>query len=361
MFITLTMFDKTNASLGWAQLELSYGSGLKPGVWTLQEQEPAKNGWSRVASSPGKSGKCEVKDNNVVWLWDTDPMSKAQRNIAILHSAPKHEGDYAKTDGFGRIFAPSDSSLKDCRIKWKTPGLSPLRQRVLQILANKIPAYPGFVALGRPNHIDVQKTPYKGKVTNCGVLPGWVAGQLGYYYPGQKRVSVAGEQPVPKDAMQAAPKKNKNDPTEKTVYEAFTGPLAASWGFGATPEMVSYPKRVEQSRGLHANTIWIQYSGDGADKSRRPKPGDIYVLCSSPSGGSFQHVGIIIDSVGSEWRTADLGQCGCNAQAYKRRMFDEAAGTLILDPPETNIPDGGTRWLHGWVDIDQLFSDWDGN
>jgi hypothetical protein len=67
---------------------------------------------------------------------------------------------------------------------------------------------------------------------------------------------------------------------------------------------------------------------------------------------------VIIDAVGSEWRTADCGQFAVNAAAYKKRLFDEKTGTLVLDPPETNIPDAGTRWLQGWVNIEKLFSGW---
>ena len=95
----------------------------------------------------------------------------------------------------------------------------------------------------------------------------------------------------------------------------------------------------------------------------RPKPGDIYTLVGNVPYDAcgvkktmfgFSHVGFIIDSVNDVWKTADCGQCGKNAAAYKQRIFNQAAGTLILDPPESDnsVPAAGRAgWTGGSISM----------
>src|SRR5262249_3156168 len=120
------------------------------------------------------------------------------------------------------------------------------------------------------------------------------------------------------------------------------------------------------------SSSWMPRRGIETDMKKvdaRPRPGDIYTLVGNvpyyengvkKAMFGFAHVGFIIDSVGNTWKTADTGQCRKNAAAYKLRVFNGDDGTLILNPPESDsdVPDGGTRWLDGWVDIDQLFNAW---
>jgi hypothetical protein len=76
----------------------------------------------------------------------------------------------------------------------------------------------------------------------------------------------------------------------------------------------------------------------------RPKPGDAYLL-GTPQG-AILHTGIIIDSTGDTWKTADAGQGPKDAQAaaYLDRPWDESAKTL-------GGP-AGPRTLIGWLDVD---------
>jgi hypothetical protein len=359
MFMEISVFDSRKVKLGRVQLELQFGQPGGRGRWLLQEVLEG-DGWSRVSSSD--QGPFDVmKDNGVIWLWDQGPGKP--RNTVIIYDAPQHDADYTKTQGQARIYDPGDPALKDGWIRWTTPGLSPLRQRVLQIIGNVFPGYPGRLPI--PNAID-RSTSYPKGVTNCGILPGWVARQLGYYMPWEEKIKRLKEDLTKKGLWEETKQKLKLEDREyrykvpdsenlkvEDQKTSFTASMAAGWGLGRLEE---YPIKLEQARGLRPGTIWVNYLSDPNRAGKRPLPGDIYVL--QDAGGGFEHVGIIIDAVGGVWRTADCGQAGLNAAAYKKRKFDERAGTLVLDPPETNIPDAGTRWLQGWVNIDHLFAGW---
>jgi hypothetical protein len=352
MFMEITVFDARNTNRGRFQIELAFG---KENRWTLQEKLEKGDGWSCLNFSDGSQGTFEVRDNGVIWIWDQDSTGK-QRNTLIIWDAPKQEGDVSKTEGFGRIYDPSDAAFKDARIAWKTPGLTPVRKKVLEIIAKTFPAYPGNLPI--PNIID-RSTSYGstglGKVTNCGILPGWIAKQLGYYLPWDERYknwkfrTQEYEHKIPQSEIFKLDKGDKS-PT------SFTAPMAGGWGQVPDMPISSYPMMLERVRNCPGK-IWIPFYGGKQNKDKRPQPGDIYVLMQD-SAGHFAHVGIIIDAVGSVWRTADCGQCGTNAAAYKKRVFNKNDGTLILDPPETNIPDAGIRYLEGWIDIDQLYGGW---
>lgn len=74
---------------------------------------------------------------------------------------------------------------------------------------------------------------------------------------------------------------------------------------------------------------------------RSPKPGDFYQ--AGKRGGTYEHVGIIIDMNGSEWTTADSGQGGPSVgyDAIKRKK--RAAYNIM-----------------GWIDADEFFKGWNG-
>ena len=89
-------------------------------------------------------------------------------------------------------------------------------------------------------------------------------------------------------------------------------------------------------------TVWKLYN---PGEKRLPKPGDIYTL-KQPNGW-FRHVGVLIDSSGKKWRTADGGQGGGFAVGYRGRKW--TASTALLDGE-----DGKPAFLKGWVDLDAL-------
>jgi hypothetical protein len=68
-----------------------------------------------------RSGKFEVKDNGVLWIWDD--WSGSRRNILIIRDAPTIEDDSSKTSGTVRIYDPPDRSYKDLEFPWARPGL----------------------------------------------------------------------------------------------------------------------------------------------------------------------------------------------------------------------------------------------
>jgi len=77
----------------------------------------------------------------------------------------------------------------------------------------------------------------------------------------------------------------------------------------------------------------------------RPEPGDFYAIGDGGSG--IVHVGVIIDSSGSIWRTADAGQ-GTHANqaaAYVERAYDPIA--LTIGGPV------GPRPLAGWMNVEK--------
>jgi hypothetical protein len=368
MLLEVAVHDSKGTKRGRVRLDLVFDKTQKAGNWEVQEVLES-DGWSKVSFSNPSRGRFEVKDRGTIWLWDREPGGAKDRNIVILHDAPTKEGDFKDTNkkpGQGRIYDPKDAAFKDGKAAWTLSGLTPLRKRILDIIARVFPAWPGCLPI--PNLID-HSTGYTGHVTNCGALPGWIARQLGYYLPGQS--------PARKNAL-------KDDITPHKVSSnefirlnqsdrdklAVTSSMVAAWGDDHWSKLrSSYPKALERARGLPEGTIRKDYYKKEEMKKNdvRPKPGDFYTLVGMvpvKKGGPYvwglAHVGVIIDPSGDVWKTADCGQCGQNAAAYKTRKFNLADGTLKVDPPEsTDSPDGGQRYLDGWIDVDQLFSDWE--
>src|SRR5262249_37796904 len=130
---------------------------------------------------------------------------------------------------------------------------------------------------------------------------------------------------------------------------------------------------------IYSDSLWIPYT-PGSDTL--PKPGDIYILYGvtkltvrdakneivyldaakkipkTRDVHGFSHVGFIVDPTGAERQTADCGQNDGYSGCYQKRIFNEAKGTLNLPKAHSWQPDAGERTLHGWVDLDALFSGW---
>jgi hypothetical protein len=194
MFIEMSVYDNKNAKQGRVQIEMQFGKQGAKRQWFLQEVLEG-NGWSRVSFSNPSQGTFEIKDNGVIWLWDQEPGKSTPRNTVIILQAPQDDGDYKKTEGQARIYDPKDSALKNATIRWKAPGLTPVRKRVLEIIHRTFPAHPGRLPI--PNAID-RSTSYPKGVTNCGVLPGWIARQLGYYMPWEEKTKKVREELIKK-------------------------------------------------------------------------------------------------------------------------------------------------------------------
>lgn len=107
-------------------------------------------------------------------------------------------------------------------------------------------------------------------------------------------------------------------------------------------------------------------------ETARPKPGDFYMLCSGDrhdagcnaicptkneelykyKGAAIEHVGVILSSSGSVWRTMDAGQSGPLTQCVREmvRNFDAATGFMTGETGRAGKP---MRRLCGWLDVDK--------
>lgn len=87
---------------------------------------------------------------------------------------------------------------------------------------------------------------------------------------------------------------------------------------------------------------------------RRPLPGDVYILSGKESEKEITHIGIIINSSGNRWWTADAGQGEKTLQQawYVPRSYKE--DTRQLDGETySNDPKRPMRRIIGWVDIER--------
>lgn len=177
--------------------------------------------------------------------------------------------------------------------------------------------------------IDANWAPGKG-YTTCGGLPAHVASQLG----------------VP----------------PKLIAEGIAGAGLASLRDAG----------IKQNAWVHHN-LTLRFLSTGMNlegQMNRPKPGDLYMLCSGEESShkafcnclstkahgrvaKVEHVGVIVSSKGTVWKTADAGQPNGNVQCakYCDRTFNPATGLLTGEFDGT----GGRpmRRLCGWLDVDK--------
>ena len=122
----------------------------------------------------------------------------------------------------------------------------------------------------------------------------------------------------------------------------------------------------------HDMTLRKLAAGMGmSEQMRLPKPGDFYMLCSGDRhdagcnhiapvkkeelhkyrGGTIEHVGIIVSTNGTTWKTADAGQSNGNLQCalYVDRTFDPVTGFMTGEQNRQGKP---MRRLCGWLDVD---------
>jgi hypothetical protein len=335
MEVTVTSGGKKAA---WAQLDLDFTAN----TWSVQEN----TGWGGLGVA--KEGYFELKSWDVMWLGNRVIQNKD--NVIVLWNPPTKDPDPAHRGGEGRFSDPFNSNYRDAKIQWSVAGLTAVRQKILDICKGVLlPAPDTFLTPGKPPMtLITSQTHAKGKVTNCGVFPGWIAGKLG-----------AGAL-VP-EQVQFKPYTDAEGKLVTPPPAVVTSPMTAWEDFAL---------KLEQSRKLKAGTLWVPFDPARGD---RPQPGDFYVL-SKKVNGEFGHVGVMIDSVGTVWITADCGQGQENAMmvpdpadstkkikkviwsrgmaaGYRRRQFDPADGGMTGEF-------GEKRWLKGWVNVDNLFAGW---
>lgn len=131
------------------------------------------------------------------------------------------------------------------------------------------------------------------------------------------------------------------DPDDPNLPEHFTTcgalPTAVGRRLGYRDGITQYGTFAVRNIGQQTWT-WVD-----AAPGLRPEPGDFYAIGDGGSG--IVHVGVIIDSSGSTWTTADAGQ-GTHANqaaAYVQRAFDPVA--LTIGGPV------GPRPLAGWMNV----------
>jgi len=206
-------------------------------------------------------------------------------------------------------------------------ALSPRRQRILaQILPQVVPSAYGDVAF---KQIDGRWKPGAG-YTTCGGLPCFVAQQLGV--------------------------------TARMKDE----------GMGAYGLTGMRNAAIRRGCWVHTGRSLRNPGGFACGAGPRPKPGDLYLLCSGGGhdfgcctlqkvkdtdpwprvrGATVEHVGVIVDTSGTLWTTADAGQSKGTAQAalYVQRHYNPATGYLTGEQAVNGRP---LRRLCGWVDVD---------
>ncbi len=312
MKLVVRILNRGNGALGNAQVTLNWGSK----TWRVDDS--ASMGWKRVTRS--RVGSFEVKDWNVVWLWDK-PGGKG-RNIAVLWDAPRGLADKSRGDGSGRLFDPEDASLKQREIQWtlvtpppnQSKQLSPRRQKLVTWLNTE---FKSDVNYGTTKYNDLTggESGLGGKsskpgYTNCLILPGIVSAEIA------KEKGHTGKKLLP------WLKKN-----------SLTG---------------TYQVR-DRGRKLGA---WIS----AADSKKRPIPGDIFALLKKGAThhetDGIGHVGVFLEYVSdTKWKTADFGQ-GDSGYTGRTLIRDYDPTTGKLTSPKTAKP---PRVLAGWVDLDLYF------
>jgi hypothetical protein len=309
MVLTFDVSDKAGISRGVVNVKLDWGGRQ----WSLVG-DPNRV-FERLGFSSG--GSFEVRSWAVIWLQAQSPST----TCLIIWDAPTGETDPAHAAGQARIFEPKDPAFKDAVIGWTVgqslstssataaaPALTPVRTRVIDvILPEVLPCvFPtGYVENGKQTPVKPPKgsaeakyflNPYnpwrRGAGTTCYTLPAYVASKLG--------------KPFRFPVTTGLPKEGKR-------YQA--------WLFAK-------------------------------DVPSGPKPGDLYALCTGElKDENITHVGVILSSTGTIWKTGDTGQGDGYAGLYGvERAYNKTANTL-----EGETHDGKKqRPIYGWVDLDLL-------
>jgi hypothetical protein len=305
MLLKFDVIDSTQTLVGKTAINLDW----KRHQWSVGEDKA--HAWNHVSAS--RSGTFDFKDWDVIWLWD-----KA-RNVAIIWDAPKNATDYSTKNGQARLYDPADPNYKDNVINWTidVPASAaaaaratylatlPLRPRLMAILRDVLPCTYNDEKYKR---IAPGLTKQGGNYTTCGSLPGFVSSELG------------------------------------------GRPLGKGWDTYMKTRSLNGTNIVRE-KGIKYGA-WVQ-----GDPGKRPKPGDIYALLNWEKTDRLKdgisHVGVIIDSTGETWKTADMGQgTGYDGKIDTPRSYKPGTSELWGESNQG----GGYRYLAGWIDIEKYFS-----
>jgi hypothetical protein len=317
MFVELSL---SGSSSGWVQLELDFATKK----WSVQE------GGALAGLAFASAGTIETKAGE---LWLCDPYKNDGLKALVLRNAPTTEDDDGRCSGDGRFVGMNAACAGD-RLTWKVPAIMPIRKKILALCAGILPPFPQLLTPGESPMIRISSATHPSipNETNCYAFPGWIARQLG-------STATATVVDIFPDV------KHPGTFKKQSVTLSLTKGILALEKFARDP----------------AIKAWVEFDG-----TNRPMPGDFYVLTSDATRTKVQHVGVIIDSVGDLWVTADSGQGPAKvvrdpkfpddptktievyakgmAAGYRHRMFGEG-GTLTGEF-------GKTAYLKGWVNID---------
>jgi hypothetical protein len=313
MFVELSL---SGAAPGWVQLELDFTTKK----WSVQEGSAL----ARLAFA--SAGDVETKPGE---LWLCDPDKAEGLKALVLRNAPTGEEDDSRSTGDGRMVG-MNAACAD-RLTWKAPALMPIRKKILALCAGILPPFPKLLTPGESpmTRISSAMHPSIPNETNCYAFPAWVSRQLG----STATATIVDMFPVVK-----SPGTFK----EQAVKFSITKGGMALEKFARDPSIGA----------------WVEFDG-----TNRPLPGDFYVLTSDANRTKVQHVGVIIDSVGDVWVTADAGQGPAKVipdPADPTKTIEVYAKGMAAGYRKRNFGEGGTlsgefgkkAYLKGWVNID---------
>lgn len=276
-------------------------------------------GWGRVPMPA--NGPVQTNSGK---LWLMEPNGPGI--VVIMDKAPTNAADIANMNGSGTLCDVNDRRWPTTKLVWSrdaAPGTgtssaagAKVRDEAEAICKANLP--PEFT-LKEPVNCCVKE---EGKVkqgphgaTGCGQFPGWVIQRITSAKFIQDKVVIA----------------------KGTQWQTTAGVTSDTIGWEEMAQLLGKKKN---------RTIWTLY--DPAKPDIRPKKGDIYLLKQTPKKDAmFAHVGMMIDSSGTAWKTADAGQGKGFAVGFRRRTFDPASGKIQGE-------EGQTQYLKGWVDLEGL-------
>lgn len=298
MEIVLSVGTVKHVPVGSVRVDIDLGRR----AWSV-----ASGQWGWQTAGLPERGPLQPRPDGALWLME--PVAGAL--MVVLDSAS------TGLAGGGTLCDVTDGYWPVTKLRWSredagaATGLSPIRVRAVAICESNLPA---TGVQEPPNVLESQPGKKKGPdgATGCGGFPGWMIGQLG---------------------------------AEKFYADKVTVGAGTQWAakVGLTSPTIAWEQMglaIEKALGLPKGTIWKPFS-----PQTRPLPGDIYLL-KKPSG-EFRHVGVIANSSGTLWRTADGGQGLGYAVGFRQRTFEPGTGLLEGE-------DKQPAFLKGWVDLESL-------
>ncbi|HJQ58744.1 MAG TPA: hypothetical protein VJ890_17685 [Vineibacter sp.] len=304
-----------------------------------------------VEAVPGSSVRVEVdwgrrswSANSGQWGWGRRPMPtngpvRTQNGalwlmepngpgyVVAIDKAPTGPSDIANMSGSGKLCDVYDRNWPTTRLNWSresaagasaATGNAQVRDEAEAVCRANLP--PEFQLQEPVNCCVAEKGKVKtpGGATGCGQFPGWVIARIKGAKFIQDKVMIA----------------------KGTQWQSTPGVTSDTIGW---EEMA---QQLEKVRKWPPGTLWRAY--DPAKSDIRPRKGDIYLLKQSPAKNAmFGHVGVMIDSSGTTWKTADGGQGKGFAVGFRRRTFDPASAKITGE-------EGTMYYLKGWVDLEGL-------